>query len=51
MLGAMSNVIDKRNDNIERILNDVGAQVVSEIRQALADTGTNASGRTSASLR
>lgn len=47
----MSNVIDKRNENIERILHDVGAQMVSEIRDALADTGTNASGRTSASLR
>ena len=47
----MSNLIDKRNENTERILNDVGAQVVAEIRQALADTGTNASGRTSASLR
>lgn len=47
----MSNLIDKRNENTERILNDVGAQVVAEIRQALADSGTNASGRTSASLR
>lgn len=47
----MSSLIDKRNASNERILNEVGAQMVAEIRQALADTGTNASGRTSASLR
>ena len=37
--------------DIDRRLKKIGEQCVSEIRDALADTGTNASGRTSASLR
>lgn len=36
--------------DIDRQLKKIGEQCVSEIRQALVDTGTNASGRTSASL-
>ena len=36
--------------DIDRRLKKIGEQCVSEIRDALADTGTNASGRTSASL-
>ena len=36
--------------DIDKQLKKIGEQCVSEIRDALADTGTNASGRTSASL-
>lgn len=36
--------------DIDRQLKKIGERCVSDMRQALADTGTNASGRTSASL-